>query len=164
MKIKLLVGKNLFLIDTEKNECGVFGAIPAEINELFELPLNNRVGADRWRPCSLVVAGAQVGTDISTSLSETLWISSCGVQIPAPSVRNPGSKRIPGWKNVSGALNTVVYFPFYFFFFLLWDSINFPLLRELIYSRKISYLTCCVCHTANFLTLKYSRHGMWATC
>lgn len=38
-------------------ESSVFWAVPDEINELFELPLNNRVGADCWRRRSLVVAG-----------------------------------------------------------------------------------------------------------
>lgn len=38
-------------------ESGVFWAVPDEINESFQLPLNNRVGADCWRRCSLVVAG-----------------------------------------------------------------------------------------------------------
>lgn len=38
-------------------ESGVFWAVPDEINELSKLPPNNRVGADCWRRCSLVVAG-----------------------------------------------------------------------------------------------------------
>lgn len=46
---------------------GVFWAVPDEINELFELPLNDRVGADCWRRCSPVVAGPKVQSDVSTN-------------------------------------------------------------------------------------------------
>lgn len=49
--------KEFLLVEQKLQESGVFWAVPGEINELFELPLNNRVGADYWRRCSLVVAG-----------------------------------------------------------------------------------------------------------
>ena len=38
--------------EKELREPGALWAAPDEIDELFELPLNNRVGADCWRRCS----------------------------------------------------------------------------------------------------------------